>query len=62
MLNDGRRLRMWRWLGTLSIVAVILCGTAFCVQKGKGFYLGLILVWAGPFVLLLWYARTRPLQ
>ena len=26
------------------------------MAKGEGLYLGLILVWAGPFVLLLWYA------
>ena len=28
------------------------------VNKGEGLYMGLILVWAGPFVLLLWYGLT----
>jgi len=62
LLNDGKRLRMWKWLGILAIVAVILSGTAMIMQNGEGLYMGLILAWAGPFVLLLWYAETRHLQ
>ena len=30
-------------------------GGQMVIQHGEGFYLGLILVWAGPFTLLLWY-------
>ena len=25
------------------------------IKSGEGLYMGLILAWAGPFVLLLWY-------
>lgn len=27
------------------------------MKMGEGLYMGLILVWAGPFILLLWYER-----
>ena len=30
------------------------------MKGGEGLYMGLILVWAGPFVLLLWYDRKTP--
>lgn len=60
LLNDGRWLRLWRWLGITLILGIILVGTSMVMQKGPGLYMGLILVWAGPFVLLLWYVRCRP--
>ncbi|MCJ1416334.1 hypothetical protein MMC32_002669 [Xylographa parallela] len=53
-VNDGRALRKWRWLGQVILSIGILSGVNLVVQKEEGFYLGLILVWAGPFILLLW--------
>ena len=44
-----------RWLGTGAIAASILCGVLLISQGSHGLYLGLIITWAGPFVLLLWY-------
>ena len=54
LLYDGRRIRLWRWLGTMLIVAAIAVGAVLIRSHAKGLYMGLILVWAGPFVLLLW--------
>ena len=55
LLNDGRRLGLRRWIGILAIFACILAGIRLIMKGGEGLYMGLILVWAGPFVLLLWY-------
>lgn len=38
-----------------SIIVCILAGIGMIARSGEGLYMGLILVWAGPFVLLLWY-------
>ena len=54
LLHDGRRLRLWRWLGALIIMLVIGFGCMLVNSRAEGLYLGLIIVWAGPFVLLLW--------
>lgn len=54
LFNDGRRLGLRRWTGVSAIVACILAGIGMIMKSGKGLYMGLILVWAGPFVLLLW--------
>ncbi|KAL6713461.1 hypothetical protein ACLMJK_008926 [Lecanora helva] len=54
LLNDGKRLRLWRWIGIITIVACIAAGVRMIVKGQEGLYMGLILVWAGPFVLLLW--------
>lgn len=54
LLNDGRRLGLRRWTGISAIIACILAGIEMIVKSGEGLYMGLILVWAGPFVLLLW--------
>ena len=59
LLNDGRRLRLWRWLGITLITALIVAGINLVLQKNEGLYLGLIIVWAGPFVLLLWYLTCQ---
>lgn len=48
-------MRLWRRIGILIIAAAIAIGIYLVTRKGQGLYLGLILVWAGPFVLLLWY-------
>ena len=39
------------------LVVAITMGAWMVVGGGEGMYMGLILVWAGPFILLLWYAR-----
>lgn len=54
LLQDGRRLRQWRWVGMLGITACILWGCQLILAGREGLYMGLILVWAGPFVLMLW--------
>ena len=56
LLHDGRRLRIWRWTGTLAILAGTAVGVSMIARRGEGLYMGLILVWAGPFILMLWYA------
>ena len=54
-LNDGRRLGFRRWIGIFAIVVCIVVGIGMVMEGGEGLYMSLILVWAGPFVLLLWY-------
>ena len=48
------RLKTRRAVGQVIIIAVILAGAVQLWKGGEGTYLGLILVWAGPFILLLW--------
>ena len=55
LLNEGRRLVLRRWIGISVIAACIFAGIVMIIKSGEGLYMGLILVWAGPFVLLLWY-------
>jgi 15-cis-phytoene synthase/lycopene beta-cyclase len=43
-----------RTLGQIILTATIAYGAAFVWRGGEGTYLGLIIVWAGPFALLLW--------
>ena len=57
LLNDGSRLRLWRWIGIFALIAGILAGVKMISNRAEALYLGLIIVWAGPFVLLLWYDR-----
>ena len=54
LLNNGRRLCLRRWIGIVLIVGCILAGIRMIMKSGEGLYMGLIIVWAGPFVLLLW--------
>jgi 15-cis-phytoene synthase/lycopene beta-cyclase len=55
---DGKslltRLRKLRNGGQILIVSCILCGVNLLWKGGRGTYMGLILVWVGPFALLLW--------
>lgn len=53
-LRDGRRLWLWGPLGQGLLVGALLAGLSMIVAKGDGLYMGLILAWASPFVLLLW--------
>lgn len=56
LLQDGQLLRLWRWLGSL-ILATGVVFSVFMISNGqKGLYMGLILGWALPFALVLWYA------
>lgn len=59
LLNDGRRLGLRRWTGISVIVVCILAGICMIIKSGEGLYMGLIVVWAGPFVLLLWYDQKN---
>ncbi|KAI4116456.1 MAG: hypothetical protein LQ345_003131 [Seirophora villosa] len=52
--HRGRNLRTWKWLGILLLTALILFGAGLVRRGAEGLYLGLIIVWAGPFILLLW--------
>ncbi|KAL8929749.1 MAG: hypothetical protein Q9172_000306 [Xanthocarpia lactea] len=53
-LPSGQRLRLWRWLGAIFLVVAISSGAGMIAANGRGLYLGLIIVWAGPFILMLW--------
>ncbi|KAL8950248.1 MAG: hypothetical protein Q9222_003715 [Ikaeria aurantiellina] len=54
LLHDGRRLRQWRWIVALVLVITMLVGVGLIARNGKGLYMGLIIVWADPFILILW--------
>ena len=41
------------------MVAMIIAGYLMVLQGRKGLYMGLILVWAVPFALLLWYVSSN---
>lgn len=53
-VNGGRGLAPWKWIGMSTITSCIFIGIGMIIKRGEGLYMGLILVWAGPFVLLLW--------
>lgn len=53
----GPRNTLWpryRLLGQLAFAAIIAWGWRLVKANDVGTYAGLILVWAGPFLLLLW--------
>ncbi|KAL8825422.1 MAG: hypothetical protein Q9191_004427 [Dirinaria sp. TL-2023a] len=56
LLRHGRHLLVSRWLGTLAVAAGIAFGIWLVTKSGEGLYMGLILIWSGPFILLLWEA------
>lgn len=41
------------------MAAMILAGYMMVLQGKKGLYMGLILIWAVPFALLLWYVSEH---
>ena len=51
---DRVRQRIRVWSGSAVIALLIAIGAILVSRQGQGLYLGLILIWAGPFVLLLW--------
>ena len=54
-LHNNPWVNRWRWLGTLIIVLGVAIGGVMVADEGKALYLGLIITWAGPFILLLWW-------
>lgn len=50
---------MWRRLGSLSMAAIFIAGYMMVLQGRNGLYMGLILIWAVPFALLLWYVSSK---
>ena len=46
--------RNWAWVVSIILVLAIVIGAVLVSQRGEGLYLGLILIWAGPFIVLLW--------
>jgi 15-cis-phytoene synthase/lycopene beta-cyclase len=56
------RWRYARLAGQVFLLAVIAWGWRCIKDDSMGTYTGLILIWAGPFLLLLWYDRRSPLR
>ena len=52
--KDGAARTTWRFLGQFGLVACVAWGALQVWQGGRGLYMGLIMVWACPFMLLLW--------
>ncbi|KAI1755909.1 hypothetical protein F4782DRAFT_538305 [Xylaria castorea] len=52
--DSSSKARWVRTVGQLLLSVAILTGAILVGKGGKGTYLGLILIWAGPFVLLTW--------
>jgi 15-cis-phytoene synthase/lycopene beta-cyclase len=50
-----RRWRFTKFAGQIFFSGVILWGWRCIQDDSKGTYTGLILIWAGPFLLMLWY-------
>jgi 15-cis-phytoene synthase/lycopene beta-cyclase len=56
-LIPGKLAKGWilrRVLGQLALMALICLGVVLVTSNRNGAYMGLILIWAGPFLLLLW--------
>lgn len=47
--------RLYKLLGQLLLAFLIKSGIGMIRNGGEPTYMGLILIWAGPFLLLLWY-------
>ena len=52
--EEDSRLRWWRWLGQVILLGAVCMGAVMVLSRARGFYMGLILVWAVPFILMLW--------
>ena len=50
-------LSRWRLLGQTALLAGIIGGSSLVYHRGEGLYMGLILIWALPFLLFLWFVR-----
>lgn len=56
--RDRSQLRLWRTIGQIGLLGAIVMGALMVGTNGEGMYMGLIVVWAGPFLLLLWYETS----
>ena len=55
--SDGKWRRL-QWLGQI-VLGTIIASSLYAIQRGgEAMYMGLILIWAGPFLLLLWYVPS----
>lgn len=54
LIRPRGRLAYLKVFGQVAILVAILSGTVLVSKGEEGTYLGLILVWVGPFALLLW--------
>lgn len=45
---------LWKYIGQISLTCAIISGAYMIITNNGGTYLGLIFVWAGPFLLFLW--------
>ncbi|KAI9784504.1 MAG: hypothetical protein M1816_000824 [Peltula sp. TS41687] len=52
------RPRVWA-TGQMIPGLLSLMGAVMVYDGGRGTYLGLILIWVGPIILLLWYSQSR---
>ena len=69
--EDNRTRGRWGWqqrhetlvkvIGQLALICAIIAGAALIKSGGAGTYLGLIICWAFPFLLLLWYLNLHSL-
>ena len=50
----NQALQFWRWTGIVLVASAVVVGAWMIESGGPGFYMGLIICWAGPFCLLLW--------
>ena len=53
-LDHKSRLWMQKWLGNVVLLLAIVLGAFMLVKSEQGVYMGLIIVWVGPFLLMLW--------
>ena len=58
--QDRFKWRTWCWVGQATLAGIILVGAKLVSQKKEGLYMGLILVWATPVLLFLWYVFWKP--
>ena len=54
LLRSSKGMTFWRWFGNVVILTSLVAGTYMTVNGGKGLYMGMIIIWAAPFILLLW--------
>ena len=52
--KDDSYLSRTKWAGVGILIVAFVSGCVLFRLRGHGFYLGLILIWSTPFLLLLW--------
>jgi 15-cis-phytoene synthase/lycopene beta-cyclase len=53
------QLRFYKLLGQLLLAMIIKAGLDMVRGRGRTMYMGLIMIWAVPFLMLLWYYRVK---